>query len=50
MTLLLADIDECIIESSVCDQNAHCFNLNGTYNCSCTMGYSGDGRYCEGEF
>ncbi|XP_057468843.1 putative wall-associated receptor kinase-like 16 [Actinidia eriantha] len=35
------DIDECKI-SSPC--NMTCHNLPGTYNCSCPIGYEGDGR------
>ncbi|CAL5384697.1 unnamed protein product [Camellia sinensis] len=36
-----ADIDECVI-SSPC--NMTCLNLPGTYNCSCAVGYEGDGK------
>ncbi|KAL1543574.1 wall-associated receptor kinase 2-like [Salvia divinorum] len=36
------DIDEC--ESDPCDELAVCKNVNGTFNCACKKGYSGDGK------
>ena len=49
----ITDIDECRLPDSEsmaanCDPNAFCTNLNGTYNCTCTDGYTGNGSYCEG--
>ncbi len=43
------DINECDIPGS-CDQNATCVNNFGSYNCSCLVGYSGDGLTCGGKF
>ncbi|XP_063954009.1 fibrillin-3-like [Lytechinus pictus] len=41
------DIDECADESTYqCDVNARCFNLPGTYMCTCNDGYYGDGKVC----
>ncbi|XP_066025921.1 uncharacterized protein [Pocillopora verrucosa] len=41
------DIDECALRTQDCSENAVCNNTNGSYNCSCKPGYSGDGRTCE---
>ena len=44
------DINEC--ESDVlneCDRNANCSDTIGSYNCSCSPGYEGDGFNCTGE-
>jgi hypothetical protein len=54
------DVDECSRESdSVCNSNAICFDLNGTFACGrretdgtqtfdvCNAGYTGDGITCE---
>ncbi|GMI78370.1 wall-associated kinase 2 [Hibiscus trionum] len=37
------DINECETMSP-CNGTASCINLPGTYNCSCPVGYEGDGR------
>ena len=29
--------------------NAQCINTDGSYNCSCSSGYSGDGMTCTGK-
>ena len=42
------DINECEDDSDSCDENAECTNTDGSYTCSCTTGYSGDGRSCMG--
>ena len=47
-TLLLIDVDECSDEIHICDVNAKCTDTNGSYNCSCTDGYIGDGQSCHG--
>ncbi|XP_022795533.1 protein kinase C-binding protein NELL2-like [Stylophora pistillata] len=41
------DIDECSKGGHTCDVNANCQNTNGSYNCSCKKGYTGDGRSCS---
>ena len=38
-----ADVDECTIETDLCDQN--CFNTIGGYTCSCNAGYTLSGNY-----
>ena len=42
------DINECNIGSHVCDVNANCTNTNGSHNCTCKEGYTGDGQSCSG--
>ena len=45
----LTDIDECASsESNECDTNAECSNTEGSYTCSCRVGYTGDGKSCSG--
>jgi hypothetical protein len=44
--LCFSDIDEC--QSNPCDDNASCTNNNGSYTCSCTTGYEGNGTVCTG--
>ena len=44
--LFPADIDECIEGSHICDFNAECTNTIGSHNCTCTIGFSGNGSSC----
>ena len=46
---LIIDINECSSSSHGCDANAVCNNVQGSYNCACKAGYSGDGKNCTGE-
>ena len=41
-----ADIDECLSCDDNCSDNANCTNTDGGYNCSCHIGYTGDGFNC----
>ena len=34
---------------AVCDLNADCTDLNGTFECTCQQGFSGDGTNCSGK-
>ena len=43
---MFLDINEC--EMSPCHQNANCKDVDGSYECTCKTGYSGDGKQCEG--
>ncbi len=43
-----SDIDECADEIDNCHDNATCNNNDGSFNCTCTSGYTGNGTYCEG--
>ena len=42
------DIDECAAEVTECDINADCLNTEGSFNCTCKAGYSGNGTTCRG--
>lgn len=41
------DIDECLKDNGGCDINANCTNTQGGFNCTCNIGYSGDGLTCN---
>ena len=32
-----------------CHQKAVCVNTRGSYRCTCSRGYHGNGQVCEGE-
>lgn len=50
VALLVADIDECALNIDNCLQLANCNNTDGSFNCTCWPGYSGDGvNICESE-
>ncbi|XP_078381971.1 uncharacterized protein LOC144664667 isoform X3 [Oculina patagonica] len=40
------DIDECAMKMDNCSENAMCNNTEGSFNCSCKPGFSGDGINC----
>ncbi|KAJ8038778.1 IgGFc-binding protein [Holothuria leucospilota] len=44
------DIDECVLQTDDCSDQADCSNTPGSYNCTCQDGYfdvNGDGRVCQ---
>jgi hypothetical protein len=41
------DVDECELGEDDCDGHASCTNTEGSYECECDDGYSGDGQDCE---
>ena len=41
----VSDINECEWVND-CDINSDCNNTDGSYNCTCHPGYSGNGRNC----
>ena len=43
------DINECEDGTNRCDVNAECTNTDGSYTCSCSSGYTGDGMNCAGK-
>ena len=47
---IIADIDECSEGSHTCDENANCTNTNGSFKCDCKVGFSGNGKTCEGTY
>ena len=42
---LLLDINECSTNAHNCDANAFCSNFEGSYNCTCSPGYSGNAAF-----
>ena len=45
------DIDECANDQHSCHPLAKCSNTEGSYSCSCVLGYQGDGiLQCEGAY
>jgi len=45
--LICEDIDECSNSTlNTCSADATCSNTDGSYNCTCNAGYSGDGFNC----
>ena len=47
--LFVSDIDECSKNGSPCDENAECLNIEGSYNCTCNDGFTGNGTVCAGK-
>jgi hypothetical protein len=43
------DIDECRNNNNNCHSNASCSNVIGSYTCTCSTGYTGNGTFCEGK-
>lgn len=41
-----ADIDECSLGQYQCSSFARCYNIHGSYKCTCKDGYQGDGLKC----
>ena len=46
--LFVLDINECSTGNDDCHINATCLNTEGSFTCSCNMGYTGNGRDCAG--
>ena len=40
------DIDECTEGSHDCDSHATCANTIGSHDCTCTVGFTGNGISC----
>ncbi len=43
-----SDVNECLDGSDNCHHNATCNNNDGSFNCTCNSGYTGNGTDCEG--
>jgi len=43
------DVDECAEYNGGCSQFATCTNVPKTFNCTCNLGYTGDGFTCTGK-
>ena len=44
--LISTDIDECASGNHSCDRDAMCTNTEGSFNCACLPGSTGDGLSC----
>ena len=44
----LPDIDECSLDLDDCSDNAVCTNTEGSFECMCLPGFTGDGVNCTG--
>ena len=44
------DINECLRNTHSCHDNATCTNTEGSFYCTCNVGYSGNGTFCTGEY
>ena len=45
--MFYSDIDECVTTTNECEKDT-CSNTAGSFFCSCDVGYSGDGKTCQG--
>lgn len=45
--ICFTDIDECTESLHNCSSYAFCNNTEGSYNCTCKPGYTGNGRECR---
>ncbi|MCB9786920.1 MAG: DUF1929 domain-containing protein [Deltaproteobacteria bacterium] len=41
------DVDECAGATAACDPDATCTNREGGYDCTCKVGFFGDGESCQ---
>ena len=49
MINLFPDIDECAdVDQNNCSDNANCTDTIGSYDCTCSVGYTGNGFSCDG--
>ena len=46
----IADLDECETDIHHCDENADCFNTEGSYDCTCRGGFTGNGATCLSKY
>ena len=44
----MLDINECTLGTHNCHASATCTNIPGSFNCTCKIGYSGNGTFCQG--
>jgi hypothetical protein len=47
-TFLFLDVNECLTRP--CHHNANCTDTEGSYDCKCNVGFSGNGVTCTSEY
>ena len=45
-----SDENECVLGTHECDVNATCTNTDGSHQCDCDAGFTGNGTHCEGTY
>lgn len=48
ISYLSVDINECAVGKHNCHAKAACVNTEGSFLCTCRLGYIGDGIFCSG--
>ncbi len=46
----ITDIDECVEATHDCHANADCTDTDGSFICSCKVGFTGNGLTCTGTY
>ena len=46
--LIYKDVDECTSQTHNCPANGVCTNVEGSFQCECQSGFTGDGKTCDG--
>ena len=47
--LTFADINECSTGQALCHNYSTCTDTEGSYECTCDIGFSGDGLHCTSQ-
>ena len=47
VVLVFVDVDECSTGTDNCHAQATCSNTPGSFTCTCSNGYEGNGRVCS---
>lgn len=50
LSCVVTDLDECAAEPEPCSEDATCIDTDGSFECVCNPGFTGDGVQCEGKW
>ena len=50
LSFLSTDVDECITDVDNCHFNAFCNDTIGSFFCTCSLGYDGNGVNCTSKY
>ena len=50
LLVYLVGVDECALGTDDCSQYAICTDTDSSYYCTCSQGFTGDGRTCSGKW